>query len=355
MKEIVAEIFAGMDQKLISEELKAKVAEMINQIVEARTAAKTAEITEKAKKIEEANVALQKEITEVKKDFAEKETYLHEAANELGKQLSAEFKEKEQILFETINEYQQVTVDVFKETAKEYRDLLEGETLGVAGEYKTFLEQQALEAAAEFKKSHETARATELTKFKEDLLEKADEYIVSELKKNIPANIMEAAAEAAALKPLVEGVIAVIESNGVKIDKTGVESLKVAKDANNKLSESLNNKISENVKLESRVKALEKQVKLSKLTEGMTLTQRTKAEKLLESSSVENLEQNFKAIKDMIIQESTKSVSKTQTQKVDIEATKAKVEKIVESITKPATKSDEMSMWAADLDRMRRN
>lgn len=360
MNDIVAEIFKGMDQTIISEDVKAKVAAMIDQIVEARTAAKTQEISDRATKIAEDNSRLKMEVESMMSDILAKEQYLQEAAREWGSQMAAEFKQKESILFETLKEYQEESIKVLTETATDYRNAIEATALETGAELRSFMEQEVLEAAAQFKKTHEATRAKELTEFKEDLLEKADAYIVAELQKNIPESILEAATEAAALKPLVEGVIAVIEKNGVKIDKSGFEALNAAKVSNTKLSEALNVKVTENVKLEARVKALEKKVKLSQLTEGMTLNQKAKATKLLESSSVENLELNFKAIKDMIVEESTKSPVKVSQNEVKptvaTDATKKQVQRIVESINKPAAgKTDDMTVWAANLDRMRRN
>ena len=360
MNDIVAEIFKGVDQKLISEEVKAKVAEMISKTVDARVGAKTDDVQAKNKKLEEENAKLIAEMAALKKDVEEKEDFLKEAAADFGKNLATEFAEKEAILFETVKEYQAATTEVLKETAEEYKQMLEGEALGAAGEYKEFVESTAQEAAAEFKKMRQEADANMLTKFKTDLLEKADEYIKSELKKTIPQNIMEAAAKAAALEPLVEGMIHIIEKHGISVDKTGFETLKAAKQENVKLSESFNTKAQENVKLGARVKELEKQVKLTSLTEGMTQAQKSKAVKFLESCSVEELESKFKAIKDIIIEESVKpkqvSVKDVKTSQAAVDAANKQVNRIVESINKPAEgKTSEMDMWTTNLDRMRRS
>jgi hypothetical protein len=113
------------------------------------------------------------------------------------------------------------------------------------------------------------------------------------------------------------------------------------------------------VKLGARVKELEKQVKLTSLTEGMTQAQKSKAVKLLESCSVEELESKFKSIKDIIVEESAKprkvSVEEVKTPAAQA-AVKKQVDRIVESITKPAgEKASEMDEWASNLDRMRRS
>jgi hypothetical protein len=362
MNELVAELFKGIDQKLISEEVKAKVVEMIGKTVDARVDAKTNDVQARNKVLAEENAKLVAEMAQLKKDVEEKEAFLKEAAYDLGRNMSAEYAEKEAILFETVKEYQEVTSEVLKETAADYRAMLESETLATAEEYKTFIESTAQEAATEFKKMRQEADAQTLTKFKTDLLEKADQYIQGQLKEVIPQNIMEAAAKAAALEPLVEGMVHVIEKHGISVDKTGFESLKVAKQENAKLSESFNAKVQETVKLGARVKELEKQVKLTQLTEGMTQAQKSKAVKLLESSSVDELETKFKAIKDIIIEQSVKpkqvSVKDVkQTQATELVA-KRQVDRIVENITKKPAESQassEMAQWTSNLDRMIRN
>jgi len=359
MNEIVAEIFKGVDQKLISEEVKAKVVELINKTVDTRVSAKTNEVQEKDKLLAEENAKLIAEMAALKKEIGEKEAFLKEAAFDFGQRISTEYQEKEAILFETIKEYQSATTEILKEVGKEYQSMLESEALAAAEEYKTFVESTAMESAAEFKKQRQATDEQSLTQFKEDLIKKADEYISAQLERTIPQNIMEAAAEAAALKPLVENMVNVIEKHGISVDKTGFETLKAAKQENVKLSEAFNAKAQETVKLGARVKELEKQVKLTSLTEGMTQAQKSKAVKLLESCSVEELESKFKSIKDIIVEESAKprkvSVEEVKTPAAQA-AVKKQVDRIVESITKPAgEKASEMDEWASNLDRMRRS
>jgi cell division protein FtsB len=359
MNELVAELFKGIDQKLISEEVKAKVIEMINKSVDARVEAKTNDVLAQNKTLVAENTKLVAEMETLKKEVEEKEAFLKEAASDFGKNLAEEFAEKEEVLFETLKEYQNVTEQILQETAEQYKGILENEAFEAAQEYKVFVEATSMEAAAQFRKMREAADAEQLTKFKSDIIEKADQYIQSELKKTIPQNIMEAAAEAAALKPLVESMVNVIEKHGISVDKTGFETLKAAKTENTKLSESLNVKTQETVKLGARVKELEKQVKLTQLTEGMTQAQKSKAVKLLESCSVEELEPKFKAIKDIIVEQSAKpkTVSaKDVPSQAAVDVANKQVNRIVESINKPVDgKSQEMEVWAENLARMRRS
>jgi cell division protein FtsB len=107
MNELVAELFKGIDQKLISEEVKAKVVEMIGKTVDARVDAKTNDVQARNKVLAEENAKLVAEMAQLKKDVEEKEAFLKEAAYDLGRNMSAEYAEKEAILFETVKEYQE--------------------------------------------------------------------------------------------------------------------------------------------------------------------------------------------------------------------------------------------------------
>jgi hypothetical protein len=91
----------------------------------------------------------------------------------------------------------------------------------------------------------------------------------------------------------------------------------------------------------------------------MTQAQKSRAVKLLESSSVEELETKFKAIKDIIIEQSVKPKTVSvkdvkQTQAAELVA-KRQVDRIVENIAKKPTESQassEMAQWSTNLDRM---
>lgn len=346
MDKLVAEIFKEVDEKLISNDVKVKVAEMLNKVVDDKVTAKTTQI-------QEENSKLKGELETLKNEILEKEEFLKEAARDLSAQLALEMQEKEQILEETLKEYQEQTIAILEETAKEYKESIEAESLQAAEEYKSLLESDAMAAAAEFKRMRQAADAEQLESFKNDLIEKADEYMRGELKKSIPQNIMEAAAKAHALEPLVESIVKVIETQGIAVDKTGFETLKKAKEENTKLNESLNTKAQENVKLGARVKSLEKQVKLAQLTEGLTLTQKEKALSILESCSLEELDSKFSAIKESLITESVKSPKivslkdavKSQTGESPVQK---QVTRIVESDKKSGTAS-EMDQWVEKL------
>jgi hypothetical protein len=357
MNDIVAKIFEGMDQALISDETKKKVTDMINQIVEARVVAKTSDVLEKNKKL----VVLAKEAQQLTKtmseEFAQKEAILREEAQNFSKSLAQQFSEKESVFMETLKEYKQSTEATIKEVALEYREALEHVVMEEAAQYREWVEQVALEEASGFKAQHEAELAKDVSKFKETMLERVNEYLEGQISKHIPESVMESAAEAAAYKPLVEKLVKVLGDNYITLDSTGYEAIKSAKNENAKLTEAVNMKAKEQVKLESRVKELEKKVKLTSLTEGMTQAQKKKAEKFLESYGVDQLDTKFAAIKDLIITESVKPERVSIKQETKSEHVERQVQKIVESATKPVSKSgpaSEMSEWASSLEKMRR-
>ena len=363
MNDILNKVFEGIDQNLISEDTKKKVTEMINSVVEARVTAKAADVLEKNKKLVQLAKDAQLSEANTKKEFAEKEAILKEEAKNFVGKIAEEFTQKEAILIESLNEYKQETEKTVKEVAVEYRHRLEKVVMDESAAYREFIEQIALEEASEFKKMQESALANDVSTFKETMLNRVDEYLGTQItEKIVPANLMEAAAEAAAYKPLVEEMVGLLSKNYIKLDSTGYETVKAAKSENVKISEAYNNKVKETVKLETRVKELEKKVKLNSLTEGMTQAQKQKASRLLENYSVEQLDDKFTAIKDIIIKESVKpervSLKQETNAAAKAENVTRQVNKLVESVTKPVGKvgfDSEISEWATNLTKMRRN
>jgi hypothetical protein len=345
MDDILAKMFEGVGE-VMTPETKTTVANMINDLVETRVKATLAETEEKLK-------SLEAEKAQMISEMDAKEEILKESATEFARKLAKEFSEKEQIIFESLQEYKKVTEDSVKEAAHEYKSAFEKVIFEETKNYREFVEQTALEEAANFRKEQEVALAKQVGTFKEDMLTRLDEYVGIQLEKAIPKTIMEAAVEAAAYRPIVEGVLGVVGANHIKLDASGKDALLKAKTDNEKLTEAVNAKAKDNMKLESRVRELEKLVKLNVLTEGMTQGQKAKANKLLEGYRAEELESKFNAIKDIIINESVKPAkSTTVADTVVSDSTKKQLERLTES--HDPNLSAEMKEYAHRLDKARR-
>jgi hypothetical protein len=244
-KKVIQKLFEGMDPAILTDETKAQVSQMIDDLVETRAKAKTAELEEKVAALEARESVL-----------AAKEEILAEEAENFAKKMAGDFTAREQIMFEELDNYKSLAEEIVLESCEDYRNQVENMVVMEAENYRNHLEQILVSEAGEFKKEQDAALAEEVGRFKEDLVEKVSEYMEGELTKAIPEEIMEAAAENAALKPLVEGMVQTFGKNYIQLDSTSMNVVKEAKAEINKLSEAVNVKSKEAVRLSAKVREL---------------------------------------------------------------------------------------------------
>jgi hypothetical protein len=307
-KKVLEKLFEGVDKKFLSEEAKSKVSQMIDDLVETRVKAKTLELEEKVKTLESKESIIK-----------EKEKIVVEEAKKLAAKLGREFIAREKVMLEEVALYKKQTEKVVEkivlESCSDYKNQVEKIALEEAQNLQTALEEVLIEQAVEAKKLQEAELAKEVSVFRESLVNKVSEFMEAELTKNIPQDIMESAAENAALKPLVEGMINTFGKNYIQLDSTSMEVIKEAKAELNKLSEAYNVKVKESVKLSAQVRELEKKMKLESLTRGMTSSQKDKVCKILEGYNVNEIDEKFSQIRDIVIAESVRTpsrISKTE-------------------------------------------
>jgi hypothetical protein len=191
------------------------------------------------------------------------------------------------------------------------------------------------------------------------MVKKVGEYFEAELPKRMPKNMMEAAVKLSAYEPLIEGIVNTFSKNYVKLDSQSFDIIKESKTEIEKLSESVNAKTKDNVHLQAKVQELEKNAKIHELVEGMTVAQKGKTVKLLEScSTVEEIVSKFHQVKDLVINESVKgtpvkkveaSPTSTKSTVVLTESQKKKVESLTKTDAGSANKDPEMAAWEKKL------
>lgn len=348
---IIQKLFEGLDKNILTDETKDQVSSMIEELVNTRVAAKTTEFEEKLKAFESREKLL-----------VAKEKILAEEAENFAKKIAKDFRDREQIMFEELDNYKALAEQIVLESCDEYRKAIEEIVIEEAENSRKHMESILVSEAGEFKKQQDTALAEEVNRFKDDLVEKISEFMESELTKAIPEDIMEAAAENAALKPLVEGMINTFGKNYIQLDSTSMDVIKEAKAEINKLNEAYNVKAKETVRLSAKVRELEKTLKLESLTKGMTASQKEKTFKLLEGYNVDEVENKFNQIKDIIITESVRQpqrVSKTelnegskpQLKTVNSESVRKQIDRIQNPKTILESTNPEMAAWKETLSR----
>ncbi len=339
----------------LNEDVASEVSKHIDQLVSDRSAAKTLELSEKVKKLSQENKSLKETITKQEKEFKEE-------AEKFATELAEAFAQKESILFEELENYKEETVKVIQEVSQEYRTAVENMVLQEANEYRTELEQVMIEAAKDFRLQQETALAEDVSAYQKDVLEKLDQFLEAELPNNIPDGLLEAVAKNKALEEIVEGVMGVFSEKSIKLDEASEKVLKDARSEYENLSESYNAKVKEAVSLTAKVRELEKEVKFQHLTEGMTSIQKKNARKLLENTTVSDIEKRFEGIKDLVIKESARPQNPTRVKNVQEEKVKPtaqaqkQLQNLKESIdnpqdTKPSRSELEMAAWKKSLEK----
>jgi hypothetical protein len=339
---VLAKLFEGFDQQLLSEEVQAEVSSLIDQMVKAKVA-------EATRKLEEKETKLKEWLAEQNNILVEKEKALEEVATSFSDKMASESSDKESVMFESIKEFIERAEAIAAQEANALKEQIVQTTLEECEQYKQHIEAVTLEELKEHKVTQEAVLARDVDAFKGTLVERLSQFMDSRFEESIPAEVMEAAVQAAAYKPLVEGMIKTFAKGYIQFDSTGHTAIKEAKVEAEKLTESLNAKVKDNVRLSARVKELERATKVSSLLEGFTAKQKDRAKVLLEKYESDELDVAFKKIKDVVIEESVRKPAPT----VITETAKKQMQKLQESAdgTAVSTVDPEMKSWVTDLNR----
>jgi hypothetical protein len=340
---VLAKLFEGFDKQLLSEEVQTEVSALLDKMVEAKVA-------EALKQLQEKEVKLKEWVSEQNKILQEKEKALEEVTSAFAAEQRSIADQKEAICLESIKEFMEAAEKVNAEEIALVKEQLISVALEQCAESKKYMEEIAIEELKEHKNLQEAALAREVDAFKGKIVERVSEFMDTKFTEAIPAKIMEAAVQAAAYKPIVESMIKTFGKAYIQFDSTGHTAIKEAKEETEKLTESLNAKIKDNVRLAARVKDLEKATKINNLLEGLTAKQKERAKVLLERYELGEIEDAFKKIKEVVIEE---SVRKPAQQTVITETAKKQMQKLQESVTggQPQNLDPEMNSWVNGLNR----
>lgn len=287
-------LFEGMDKNILNEEAQKKIETMINETVDARVSAK--------------------------------EKLLTEEVESLKKKIQDEASANEKVLVEQAEKFKKTLEDTVVEETVKFKDSFTQQKEKEVSDLKEQLQTLVLEEAKTFKSKQDAVLVEEVKKFRSELTEKVSDYIEAKLSEVIPSEIMESAAKLAVLEPLVGGIMESFSKNFVKLDTSSYKLIKEAKDEIASLQTQLQEKSKLEVKIKKEKQDVERALKVSTLTEGLTQVQKVTAVKLLEGVEVEQLESKFKQIRDIVINESAEKKAVTP-------VVEKKEEKLVESVS----------------------
>lgn len=144
---------------------------------------------------------------------------------------------------------------------------------------------------------------TAIEDYKESLTEKISSYLESELQNLIPENLVEAQAKVEAYEPIVEQVKSVFKGYGVEVDSEAHSVLKEAKEEILSIQKSYDSIVAEKLKLEEKTAELLAKYVLKEKCDGLTESQTSKINVIFKGSSVEEIEEKFESVADLIISE----------------------------------------------------
>jgi hypothetical protein len=254
---------------------------------------------------------------------------------ELNESQTAEVSAKLDRLMESrIEAKVKFQTEVIEEEAKEkYDSLLTEATSKFEKDIKSMeklIEEKAINykqsLTTKFKKiveNVEKKKAKELADYKKVMVEKLDKYLDLEMQKSVPDIYVEAYAKVEVLEPIVEAVKRSLNENYIKFDENNIGILKDAKKEIVKLREEVAKTTTKNMDLNSELSEVKRSSIISKVCEGLTVTQREKATRILESYDASEVEERFNAVRDLII-ESADADADDKKKKPVVDAKKSK-------------------------------
>lgn len=175
---------------------------------------------------------------------------------------------------------------------------LEQDAVTLAESYKQKLQGQVKSLSEELTE----AKEKEVSEFKKDLVEKLDKYLQLELGKKIPDTYVESMAQVSVLEPIVEGIKNTFKDNYMKLDSENFGLLRDAKEEIVAAREEQSRLVQESMDLNAELKSLKRSVKISEVCEGLTDAQSERAKTLLESYDLDEIDERFGMIQNIIIE-----------------------------------------------------
>lgn len=198
----------------------------------------------------------------------------------------SEAKEKYDALLKEHTDSYETTLEKISETVKEKSEA-----------FKVALEEKTASVIATITEEKEQ----EVQSFKDYIIENLDVYLDKEVKTLLPESYIDDRAKAETLAPIVAGFKKVMEENYIKFDEENFGLLKEAKEELIKSRKEIERLTESSLTTHKDLVELKRNVKISKVCEGLDSTQRERAVRLLESCDVDMIEEKFSYIREEII------------------------------------------------------
>lgn len=175
-----------------------------------------------------------------------------------------------------------------------------------------------------------------LENFENNIVEKLDMFLESEITSNISEEAIEKISINETYRPIVEDIVKIFEEKYVSLDTEGYGILKEAKESIVKLEDDVSNTIAEKMELQTENDKLKSGVLFLEKTEGLTKDQKGKVLTMIEGKCYKDVKKTIASVIDLVVEHVEKpSKRMVVTESEDIEET------TIEETVKPRTKSIE--------------
>jgi hypothetical protein len=175
-----------------------------------------------------------------------------------------------------------------------------------------------------------------LQKFENDITEKLDLFLESEITKNISDDMINKIAINETYRPIVEEITKIFEEKYVSLDVEGFGILKEAKEEIIKLEEEVANHMAEKMELVNESDKQKSLILFLEKTEGLNKDQKSKVMNLIEGKEYKEVKKTLSSVIDIVVeQEEVPSKSKMVSESLEVNETT--VEETVKQIKKEIT------------------
>jgi hypothetical protein len=279
-KNIIEVLLEGTDYT-INDSQKEKLTTLLNEAVEARVTAKEKLLLE---------------------EFEAKEKTLKASLEEERAKLLKESEENEIALLEEAEAHKKRIEETVLSKVGEFRSKIEESANKSFSDMKAEFEAVLMEEAKEWKAKKDATLVEEVKLFKESMIQKVSDYLEAKFEKAIPGEVLESAAKLQVYEPLVKSLMESFAQNYIKLDDSSYMLIKESKETITRLEAELQSAKKEGISIAKQKREVERDLKISRLTEGLLENQKAKARKLLEGFDYEEVESQFNKIRDIIVE-----------------------------------------------------
>lgn len=209
--------------------------------------------------------------------------------------------------------------------------LIEAKTTELENKAEEFCTKEVTERLVVEKENLIKEYDSKLEKFENNIVEKLDLFLETEITNNISDEMINRIAVNETYRPIVEDIVKIFEEKYVALDTEGFGILKEAKDEIVKLEEEVSNHIADKMELQTESDKQKSVILYLEKTEGLNKTQKDKVLTMIEGKQYTDVKKTISSVIDLVVEQEDKPAKKKIVNEV-IEEESATIE---ETINKP--------------------